>query len=192
MKTVLSTLTRSVLMTLFALLLLTQSCRRQKPTDYAMEWTNKMKELVLKFANQEPDSTFRNTAAHEISFYKNGKILKRYYLNELMNRRGDRLGTFDTSMIVYFGKDPNFQYAVQPCVQNQDRSYEGLVYNKMNYGYCKYVNCKDKSVLEGFQSKNSHVGPWITHDSTGKLTQEVDEGNVESLHELKDFKYSEN
>lgn len=159
-----------------------QSCKEpQQPEKYATEWTEKMKTKIFKEVNQLPDKTTNDTIHHEITLYKNGNVLKHYYLTTQVDSNDRKINVYDTAMVIYYSTDQNFQFIQERCIQNKERSYEIVAYKGNRYGFAKYYYCKQRTTETGYQYNNLNVGTWTTYDSTGKVINKVDVGNTAQL-----------
>ena len=138
----------------------------------------------MKYADQQPDKTVVDSVRHEIVTYKNGKLLRHYYFMARVDQNDNTTGQLDTAMIIYYSTNPDFQFIRQPCHQSAEESYEIVAYKGNRYGLAKYINCRKKGSQTGFQFNNLNVGTWITYDSTGAITKQLDAGNSEKLRDL--------
>ncbi len=166
-----------------------QSCK-QSPTAFATKWTADMKASIMKNANQNPDKTVVDSFHKEITLFKNDKKLRQYYYIEKLGQEDvpAEKKMYDTSMIIYYSADQNFQFVQNPCVNRVYRSYECVAYKGDAYGFVKYKLCGLDTVQTGFQFKNQNVGPWTKFDKAGKETDLTETGNDDFLLKIKDLK----
>jgi len=166
-----------------------QSCN-QSPTDIAGKWTADIKKKIIEDASRQPDKTTFDSIHHELTLFRNNKKLQQYYLAAREDQsETNKAVIYDTAMIVFFSTDQAFQWVRQPLIPKADRSYEGVAYKGNRYGLAEYNYRKDNVKEVGFHIKNLNVGTWKKYDSTGKVSDEVDNGNTDKLAQLSDMKY---
>lgn len=166
------------------------SCKEKvTPTEYAKTWTAEIKKKVLEDAAAIPDSTKNDTLRHEITTFKNGKKLIQWYLAKRKDQPEFEPVIYDTGMIVYYSKDQNFQFVIQPCIQGAERKYEGVAYKGDRYGLAEYNYCRQNLKEMIFIIDNLNVGPLTRSKKDGTDPEVVQLGNDDKLEQLKEMKF---
>lgn len=172
-------------------ILMGQSCSQKKSSlEFAKKWTADLKAKILKESDQVPDKTVFDSSLQQITLFKNNKKLKQYYF-VLREDESDSTGqrkVRDTSMIVFFSADQNFQYVRKPCIKRVYRSMECVAYKGDAYGVVEYNYCGKGTKDIGYQYKNKDVGTWTKYDSIGAETEKIEAGNEKVLLQLADLK----
>ncbi len=184
MNTCFGNMAKRYILSGFVLLLINQSCVQQTPEQKAAAWTENMKREIMINASQQPDKTTIDSIRHEITVYKNGNMLRHYFLTPILDSKDNQTGSLDTSMIIYYSANPDFEFVRQPCRRRVQESYETIAYKGNRYGMAKYISCDGSGSQTGYQYNNLNVGTWITYDSTGAIVNKVDAGNTDKLKQL--------
>ena len=182
-----------LLINCFTVCMLMHSCKQPaaastiNPMDYAAKWTADMKVKIIKEATQEPDRTVVDTVHHYITYYKNNIMLKQVFFAAREDQNENEKPVYDTGRVILYSTDQKFQLFRQPCIPKSESSYEGVLFKGDRYGLAEYNYCKKNMREVGFQVKNLNVGIWNSYDSSGKVINTVDNGNVERLEQLKNL-----
>lgn len=160
------------------------SCNNSE-TDAATKWTDEIKTKIIEDAHQSFDQVVLDTARNELTYLKDNKKLKYYYLKPRFNQ--EIITDFDTASSIYFSADQKFELVKEHC-PIVDRSFEGLRYNGNWIGRLEYKYCdgKPKNIHFNYYEK---IGIEREYDSTGKLIKETDHGKSDEFGKLNEIKY---
>ena len=161
------------------------SCR-PSATDYAIKWTNDIKQNILIDANRQPDKSTYDSARYIVTLYNGNNKLKKFNLYPKFDSF-HRIISMDTVASTFYSMDQNFKLVRELCPLII-RSFEGIQYNDMAMGLAEFKFCDGKIKKRGFRYRDSLIGIWTTYDSTGKVIEEKDYGNVKLLYKLEDLK----
>jgi hypothetical protein len=167
------------------LFLVLQACKTSL-TDYANDWSNRIKTKITEDASQQPDKTVFDSSSYNVTLYKGGNKLKFFHLNPKFSDKGQLL-SLDTAVSIFYSTDQNFELVRELCPV-VDRSFEGIRYKGEHLGLAEFRYCDGKIKESGFRLKGD-VGVWKEYDRNGKVINETDHGDVDRLEKLKDIKY---
>jgi hypothetical protein len=164
------------------------SCKSSS-TDFATKWTNDIKQKIIADAGHQPDSSTFDSANYRLTLYEGNTKLKHFMLRPKFDTVTGKINSVDTIASIFYSTDQNFQLVRELCPV-VDRSFEGVKYNKIgSVGLTEFRFCDGKIKERGFRYGFKHFGIWTTYDSTGKIIEETDNGNMELLEKLHDIKY---
>jgi hypothetical protein len=164
----------------------TQSCHNS-PTEFATKWSHDIKQKIIEDAFRQYDKRILDTPANSLTFFKGGKILRRYHLIPVFDKKG-KLISFVTAASTFFSTDQNFELIRELCPVDS-RNFEGIRYKGIHLGYALFSYCNGKIQEAGFRY-NGDIGVWKRYDSTGAVIKETDNGHTEILERLKNIKYA--
>jgi antitoxin component YwqK of YwqJK toxin-antitoxin module len=170
---------------LFAFLL--QSCS-ESLEDYATVWSNEVKVKIIQDANENPDTIIFDTSYMDITLLKEERKLKFFHLNPKLNSDSTII-LYDTAISTFFSKDGDFELIKELCPGNK-RSFEGIRYKGRHIGVAEFKYCNGKIKERGCRFQGD-VGMWTKYDSSGKIIEQTDYGNVSRLKSLKKIKYNQ-
>lgn len=149
------------------------------------DWTNKIKSSIIEDANQPYDQIILDTSRSELTYLRNNKKLRYYYLRP-RHEQGIIAG-FDTAASIFCSTNQTFELVKEHC-PIAERSFEGIRYNGYWVGVLEYRYCDGKPKNIHF-SYNEKFGIESEYDSTGNLIKEITHGNLERLEKLLEIKY---
>lgn len=158
------------------------------PTDFATKWTNEIKEKIIGDANESPTRTVIDSAHNYLTLYNGSKKLKYFMLRSNIDTTSGKVLSIDTLVSIFYSSDERFQLIKELCPAIE-RSFEGINYEGIGpVGLTELRFCDGKIKESGFRF-GKPVGIWKKFDSTGKVIEETDNGNVELLNKLRDIKF---
>jgi hypothetical protein len=164
------------------------SCK-SSPTDFATKWTSEIKEKIIADANQQYDRTTFDSTYYYLTLYKGVTRLKYFMLRPQFDTTNGKLLSVDTLVSIFYSTDQKFELVRELCPAIE-RSFEGVRYSGFGHlGLAEFKFCDGKIKERGFRYGNKEVGIWTEYDSTGKIIDEKDNGNIELLDKLHDIKY---
>jgi len=164
------------------------SCK-SSPTDYATKWTNEIKEKIIADANQQYDRTIFDSANYYLTLYKGDTKLKYFMLRPTWDTINAKIIGVDTLVSVFYSADQNFELVRELCPASE-RSFEGVRYKEIgSVGLTEFRFCDGSIKESGFRYGYKPIGIWTVYDSTGKIIDKKDNGNVEVLDKLRDIQY---
>jgi hypothetical protein len=167
------------------LFLALQSCKSSL-TDYATDWSNKIKAKIIEDASQQSDKTFFDSSSYDVTLFKGGNKLKLFHLYPKFSDKG-QLVSFDTAVSIFYSTDQNFELVRELCPV-VDRSFEGIRYKGAHVGLAEFRYCDGTIKQRGFRL-NGDIGVWSEYDSNGTVIKETDHGDLDRLEKLKEIKY---
>lgn len=156
------------------------SCQ-QSSTDYALKWSNEIKNKIFEDVNIPVDCISIDTSngnLKEATFYNKGIRTKLF---------GIRTSTGDTLLSIFYSKDQNFEIVRELC-PGIERSFEGIRYKGNHLGLAEFRFCNGKLKEQGYRF-DGDVGVWKEWDENGKVIKETDRGQPEKLDKLRGIKY---
>ncbi|MBL7731316.1 MAG: hypothetical protein JNM88_09070 [Chitinophagaceae bacterium] len=164
------------------------SCK-SSPTDFATKWTNEIKEKIIADANQQFDRTIFDSIYYRLTLYKGDTKLKYFMLRPQFDTTNGKILSVDTLASIFYSADQKFELVRELCPAIE-RSFEGINYNGIgSVGLTEFRFCDGKIKESGFRYGNKPVGVWTKYDSTGKVIEAKDNGNIDVLNKLRDIKY---
>ncbi|RYE54096.1 MAG: hypothetical protein EOP48_13000 [Sphingobacteriales bacterium] len=164
------------------------SCQTS-PTDYATKWTGDIKEKIIADANQQFDRTTFDSTYYYLTLYKGDTRLKHFMLRPKFDTTNGKILSVDTLVSIFYSTDQKFELVRELCPAIE-RSFEGVNYKGIgSVGLTEFRFCDGKIKERGFRYGYKAVGVWTIYDSTGKVVDTKDNGNIEVLEKLHDIKY---
>lgn len=164
------------------------SCKTYS-TEFAMSWTNEIKQKITIDASQLPDRTSFDSVRYRVTLYKGDVKLKTFMLQPSNDIAGRTRTVFDTLVSIFYSTDQKFELVRELCPAI-DRSFEGLRYSGIgSLGLIEFRYCDGKIKERGFRYKNENIGVWTKYDTTGKILEQVDHRNITILNNLHYIKY---
>jgi len=157
--------------------------------DNATKWTNDIKAKIIVDANQQFDRTTFDSTYYYLTLYKGDTRLKHFMLRPKFDTTNGKVLSVDTLVSIFYSTDQKFELVRELCPAIE-RSFEGVRYSGVGHlRLAEFKFCDGKIKERGFRYGNKKVGVWIKYDSTGKIIDEKDNGNIELLNKLHDIKY---
>jgi|KBSSwiStaDraftv2_1062776.scaffolds.fasta_scaffold56239_3 hypothetical protein len=164
------------------------SCQTS-PTNFGTKWTSDIKEKIIADANQQYDRTIFDSIYYYLTLYKGDTKLKYFKLRPKFDTTNGKILSVDTIVSIFFSTDQKFELVRELCPADE-RSFEGLKYSDVGHlGLAEFRFCNGKIKERGFRFGNKEVGVWTKYDSTGKVLEHKDYGNIDLLYKLQDIKY---
>ena len=164
------------------------SCKTS-PTDFATKWTKEIKQKIITDASQQPDRSIFDSTYYRLTLYKGGTKLKHFMLRPKFDTATGKIISVDTLASIFYSTDQSFELVRELCPAIE-RSFEGVNYKGIgSVGLTEFKFCDGKIKERGFRYGYESVGVWTKYDSTGKVIDEKDNGNIETLKKLRDVKY---
>jgi hypothetical protein len=164
------------------------SCK-SSPTDFATKWTNEIKEKIIADANQQYDRTTFDSTYSYLTLYKGDTKLKHFLLRPKFDTTNGKIISVDTLASIFYSTDQKFELVRELCPAIE-RSFEGVNYKGTgSVGLTEFRFCDGRIKESGFRYGYKPVGIWTTYDSTGKVIEAKNNGNVDVLNKLRDIKY---
>ena len=158
--------------------------------DYATKWTNEIKQKVIADANQPSDRSIFDSTYYRLTLYKGDTKLKHFMLRPSFDTTTGKIISVDTLASIFYSTDQDFELVRELCPANE-RSFEGINHKGTGaVGLAEFRFCDGKIKERGFRYGYKAVGVWTKYDSTGKVIDEKDNGNIKMLEKLHDVKYS--
>ena len=177
----------TIIISIFCLLVLF-SCQTS-PTEYATKWTADIKEKIIADANQQFDRSTFDSTYYYLTLYKGDTRLKYFMLRPKFNNINGKILSIDTLVSIFYSTDQKFELVRELCPAIE-RSFEGVRYSGVGHlGLAEFRFCDGNIKERGFRYGNKEVGVWTKYDSTGKIIEQNDNGNLELLDKLHDVKY---
>src|SRR5882724_8511314 len=147
------------------ILLIFYSCNTSS-TDFAVNWTNEIKQKIIVDANQQPDKSVFDSAHYYLTLYKANVRLKQFILRPKFDTSG-KIVFVDTLASTLYSTDQNFSLIRELCPAIE-RSFEGINYKNVGLlGLTEFKYCDGKIKESGFHYGFQEVGVWAKYDSTG-------------------------
>jgi hypothetical protein len=164
------------------------SCK-SSPTDFATKWTNEIKEKIIADVSQQPDRSTFDSTYYRLTLYKGDTKLKHFMLRPKFDTATGKIASVDTLVSIFYSADQNFELVRELCPA-VERSFEGVQYSGIGHlGLAEFKFCDGKIKERGFRYGNKEFGIWTTYDTTGKIIEEKDNGNLDLLNKLRNVKY---
>jgi len=164
------------------------SCK-SSPTDFAIKWTNEIKEKIIEDANQQFDRAIFDSTYYSLTLFKGDTKLKYFMLRPKFDTTNGKILSVDTVASIFYSSDQKFELVGELCPAI-DRSFEGVKYEGIgSVGLTEFKFCDGRIKESGFRYGYKPVGVWTKYDSTGKVIEAKDNGNVDVLNKLRDIKY---
>jgi hypothetical protein len=164
------------------------SCK-SSTTDFATKWTNEIKEKIIADANQQYDRTTFDSTYYRLTLYKGETKLKYFMFRPKFDTTNGNILSVDTLASIFYSSDQKFELVRELCPAIE-RSFEGVNYKGIgSVGLTEFRFCDGRIKESGFRFGYKPVGVWTIYDSTGKVIEAKDNGNLDVLNKLRDIKY---
>ena len=95
-------------------------------SEYAIEWSKKIKENIIKDASRKPDNIYFDSSRNELILLLEGKKLKAYSFKRTS-------AVTDTATSIFYSDNQNFELVRELCPV-VDRIFEGIRYKGIPVG----------------------------------------------------------
>jgi hypothetical protein len=164
------------------------SCKNSQ-TDFAIQWTNEIKEKIIADASVKPDRSQFDSTYYTLTIYNGDTKLKQFILRPKLGTITKKVISVDTLVSTFYSADQKFELVRELCPAIE-RSFEGVNYQGTgSVGLTEFRFCNGRIKERGFRYGFKPVGVWTKYDSTGKVIEEKDNGNILTLDELHNIKY---
>lgn len=161
---------------------------KSSPENYAVKWTEEIKEKIIEDANLSPDSLLIDSTRRTLTLYKRNIKLKQFLFKSNWDITSGNIVFTDTLGSIFYSTDQKFELVRELCPA-VDRSFEGIKYKGNHIGLATFSYCNGQIKQRGFRF-NGDVGIWKEYNTEGGIINKKDYENADRLNKLKEIKYS--